>query len=270
MLRRVKAAPLAAAFIVTGMLPYSAHAQATDIRTTVLERVSHCNILPQGRAWLDCFYGAAEPARQALQLPSAPQAAEFQQVFATKPNGTREAGAIPAEVLERTGHCGILPEGQAWLDCFYGAAEPARQALGLTPAPQALQFQQVYAEPLSKTAPIVASKKEDDGPSLFNVFHSPKVPPGRFGLIGAKPGPGLNVDRIVDRIANVRVSSTGFVVTLANGQIWKQVDTTPASWHAHNASYTAIITHGAFNTFYLRRQLGSNKESNVYEVARLR
>jgi hypothetical protein len=267
--REVKAITVAAAVIMTCTPPFPAYAQTADTRGAVLERVSHCIVLPEGRAWLDCFYGAAEPARRALELPPAPQAAQFQQVYAMKSNSGRPA-AIPAEVLERTAHCGILPEGRAWLDCFYGAAQPARQALGLSPAPQALQFQQVYAEPLSQAAPAVASKQEDDSPSLFNVFHSPKVPPDRFGLKGAKPGPGLNVDRIVDRIANVQAAGTGFIVTLANGQVWKQVDATPVSWRAHNAGYMAIITHGAFNTFYLRRQVGKDPESDVYEVARIR
>jgi len=171
------------------------------------------------------------------------------------------------DVLERASHCNILPEGRAWLDCYYGAAQPTRQALGLSPAPQDTQYQQVYAQP--QNVPAVASA-ENDSPGLFDLFNSPKVPPARFGFKNAKPGPGLNVDRIIDRVERVQATSTGFIVTLANGQVWKQADTTLAEWRAHGAGYTVIITHGAFNTFNLRRRFGQSAEVDTYKVERVR
>jgi hypothetical protein len=245
-------------------------ALAADSRSVVLERAAHCDILPAGRAWLDCFYGAAQPMRQFLGLVAAPQAAQYQQVYAQRAGSSLAASPdIRAAVLDRAAHCGILPEGGAWLDCFYGAAQPARQALGLSPAPQSVQLQQVYAKPLSQGGPAVTNK-EDDSPNIFDMFNSPKVPPERFGFKGAKPGHGLNVDRIVDRVANLQGTNTGFVVTLANGQVWKQVDTAPAYWRARGAGYTVIITHGAFNSFNMRRQLGKDAETETYKVERVR
>src|SRR4051812_9790370 len=36
--------------------------------------------------------------------------------------------------------CGGVPDDKQWLDCYYGAAQPARAELGLQPAPE-LQLQ---------------------------------------------------------------------------------------------------------------------------------
>ncbi len=238
-----------------------------DTRSDALDRAARCNVMPEGRAWLDCFYGAAQPVRQFLNLSAAPQAAQFQQVYG-QPAGASATGRR-SEVLERAGHCSILPEGTAWLDCFYGAAQPLRQSLGLSPATQALQFQQVYAQPLSQSA-AVAAGTADEGPGFFDIFNSPKVPPERFGLKGARPGPGLNVDRIIDRVTNVQSGKTGFVVTLANGQVWRQENAAPASWPARGEGYTVTITHGAFNSYNLRRQKGRIADAEVYKVQRVR
>ncbi len=31
--------------------------------------------------------------------------------------------------------CGVIGEARQWLDCYYGAAQPVRAALGMPPAP---------------------------------------------------------------------------------------------------------------------------------------
>ena len=99
--------------VIIGGAFFCAPALAADTRSEVLERASHCNVLPEGRAWLDCYYGAAQPTRQVLGLTPAPQATQYQQVY-TQPAGNN---ATPSDnraaVLERAAHCSILPEGGA-------------------------------------------------------------------------------------------------------------------------------------------------------------
>jgi len=53
----------------------------SDPRGDVLSRLSHCNALVDSRAWLDCYYAAAQPQRAVLGLPPAPQAPAFESFF---------------------------------------------------------------------------------------------------------------------------------------------------------------------------------------------
>jgi hypothetical protein len=41
------------------------------------------------------------------------------------------------EAMARAYHCAAHPATRVWLDCYYGAAQPVRAALGMSPAPAA-------------------------------------------------------------------------------------------------------------------------------------
>src|SRR5215469_5688624 len=41
------------------------------------------------------------------------------------------------DVLAGTARCGGISDDRTWLDCYYGAAQPMRARLGLSPAPAA-------------------------------------------------------------------------------------------------------------------------------------
>ncbi len=270
-----------------------------DTRSDVLDRAAHCSVLPQGRLWLDCFYGAAQPLRAAIGLPPAPQAQQYQQMYGQPlPPGARldaqvtrdnsssffgifgstaapppQSGQADArqDVLRRAEHCNVLPEGRLWLDCFYGAAQPQRAALNLAPAPQALEYASLYLQPLPGTAGASVAEPEDDGVlGLFDIFTSPKVPLAQFGLKNARPGPGVNVDRVVDKIVNVEAHAGGAIITLANGQVWRQTDAQQIVWRKGSTAYTAVITHGAFTQFNLHIQEGRTYLSAIYKVERVR
>ena len=184
------------------------------------------------------------------------------------------------DVLARLSHCDAVADGRAWLDCYYAAAQPQRSELGLPPAPQAPAFESLFVRPISPgqvalaprapAAPPARSENDDDSPSFFSVFGAPyKVPPDQFGLVNAKAGPGLNVDRIVEKLSSYTFAAGNFTVTLANGQVWRQTGGPRANWRSTPANYTATVTHGALRTFNLRVQDGRNADDTVYKVERV-
>jgi hypothetical protein len=175
------------------------------------------------------------------------------------------------DVLERLTYCNAYADGRTWLDCYYAAAQPERAELGLPPAPQATTFEPLFHRPapsgsLASPAPAGTS---DGGGGFLGLLSADRVPPEQFGLTNARPGPGPNVDRIVDRMANYSLAGGKFTVMLANGQVWRQTDGPAANWRSTPANYTVTITHGALRTFNLRVQNGPNAENTLYKVERI-
>ena len=176
------------------------------------------------------------------------------------------------DVLARLAHCYAVQDSRAWLDCYYAAAQPQRSALGLQPAPQASTFESLFRGPAGPgpvvpAAPAPPASNDDGG--LFGMFGTYKVPPEQFGLTNARPGPGLNVDRIVDKLSSYAFVAGKFTVTLANGQVWRQTGGPSANWRSTPANYTATITRGALRTFNFRVQNGPNIDDTVYKVERI-
>ncbi|MBV9549681.1 MAG: hypothetical protein JO256_08430, partial [Alphaproteobacteria bacterium] len=97
---------------------------------------------------------------------------------------------------------------------------------------------------------------------------STKVPAEQFGLRNARPGPGVNVDHIAAHVTRVDInrSSGRFVVTLDNGQVWRQVadDDQRQSWRKDIVGKVATIAYGIGNTFNF-----SVGESQFYKVERV-
>jgi hypothetical protein len=145
--------------------------------------------------------------------------------------------------------------------------------LGLAPAPQAPVFEQLFGRPaLPGAAPTTASApSSDEGGGLLSVFNlnSQKVPPEQFGLTNARPGQGLNVDRIVEKVSSYSFAGGRFTVTLANGQVWRQTGGPAANWRSTPANYTATVTYGALHTFNLRVQDARFADDTLYKVERI-
>src|ERR1700743_3266577 len=70
-LRGQRAVSMRKWFFVLVLVPGAAFAGP---REDVYAASQRCAGLGDNRAWLDCYYGAAQPMRQQLQLPPAPQA----------------------------------------------------------------------------------------------------------------------------------------------------------------------------------------------------
>lgn len=177
------------------------------------------------------------------------------------------------DVLERLAYCNTYSDGRTWLDCYYAAAQPERAELGLSPAPQAPTFEPLFRRPVPSGS--VGSNRPtdagtDSGGGIFSIFTSAdRVPPEQFGLTNARPGPGPNVDRIVERLSSYTFKDGMFTVTLANGQVWRQIGGSRVNWRSTPGNYTATITHGALRTFNLRVQDGARADDNLYKVERI-
>ncbi len=208
-------------------------------RDEVMSSAFRCAAIGDSRLWLDCYYGAAQPARAALKLQPAP-AAQIALAASPPQGGPRAAdGAARDAVMAAAFRCHDLAEERPWLDCYYAAAQPMRQMLGLTPAPQA------------KAAPA-----------------GPAPAPQTFG-IPAAPDIGATANQVTSRMASYQFDRFGvFTATLANGQVWRQLsgDTDRAHWSKPADHYTVRITHGFLGSYNFR--VGDNP--GMFKVQRLR
>jgi hypothetical protein len=91
----------------------------------------------------------------------------------------------------------------------------------------------------------------------------PQPDRGFFERIIGEP----NVADMTARMASYSFGKDGqFTVTLANGQIWKQISDEPlARWSRPAASYSVTIKPGAFHTF----NLIVDDEAQVFKVKRI-
>ena len=187
-------------------------------RDDVMSAAAVCNTKAGARAWLDCYYNATASMRASLMLtplPSTPM----------RKAATMTAGELDARdrVLSVAYGCTNVAGDRAWLDCYYGAAQPLRVELDLSPAPQ--------------STPAIAVTR---------------APEGNFGVqaVSARPLPTAN--HIVSRMASYRLDAHGiFNITLANGQVWQQID--GDTYHAQlthpPATYVVRINHGIFGSY---------------------
>jgi hypothetical protein len=213
--------------VLLGLIPAAAQARARDDATSGAYR---CAVIGELRPWLDCFYGAAQPARAQLNLPPAP-AAQIRLAL-SPPAGNAPAAdlRLREEVMASVLRCYAISSDRQWLDCYYGAAQPVRARLGLAPGPQ---------------APALAAQGIAQGPV--------STADDQFGLAGAAGA--RKVDHITARMTSYSFSPFKiFTVSLANGQVWRQLsgDITYAHWNKPASSYLVTIGHGAFGSFNLQ------------------
>jgi hypothetical protein len=198
-------------------LPSIAQARPRD---DTMAALYHCGGLQNDRQWLDCYYGAAQPARVSLGLkPALPEQIRLAQSppagLPTPPSEER------SRVIAGAGACYTEQDDRGWLDCYYRASQPMREHLGL-------------AGIVSRPAP------------------PPSGPLTTFGI--TRPVDQDVADRIVSRMASYKFNSHMiFTVTLANGQTWQQIegDTDAARWKKPPASYLVTIRRGMSDSFIL-------------------
>jgi hypothetical protein len=153
------------------------------------------------------------------------------------------------DVYSASLRCSAIADDRAWLDCYYGAAQPMRGQLHLP------------AAPASQTALI---------PPVIDAAH-PRAAPQKEGMIGQTLG-YLTGGTVV--LSDMAVTSyepgqpTGFTVTLANGQVWRQTDDQPrlVRWRNGPQAHHVTVWKGALNTF----NLGFDDEGDRYKVRRLK
>ena len=145
------------------------------------------------------------------------------------------------DVVSGLTRCAQLTDDRQWLDCYYGAAQPMRAWLGLSPAPQA-QLKLLQNQPRPTVLPAtVARAAARTGPppkpktsGLFDVF-------GGADVVNNAP------------VGSYEVTSDGFFVTLLDGQVWKQTDDDatkhPVRWTQPASSMRVTISQGAMRSF---------------------
>lgn len=221
-------------FLLVGTLSYGrAQARARD---DVLAGAFRCGVIADSRTWLNCYYGAAQPVRAALGLPSVLPAQA--QLASGPPTGgaPRDLGVRDA-VMGEASHCYTHGDDRAWLGCYYAAVQPLRAVLGLPSAPQA-----------------AAGAGKVIGDAALE-------PPGDW-LLGSHRGQKT-------QMAAYKFDSQGhFTVTLDNGQIWRQMpgDVTKARWTRPAGAYAVTISRGALGS----TNLAVNGQPVLFKVEQLR
>ena len=223
--------------LATALLLLSAHPLQARSRDDVLTGMFHCAAIGDTRMWLDCFYGSAQPLRAELGLPPAPPGqVRLSQV---PPVGAPPAGDLSSRYQVTTSalRCNSLTDDRQWLNCYYGAAQPVRAELGLSPAPQAH---------VALSAPAGGPLNSAGASQPVNQTPNPLSRP-------VSAAAGQNAGWL--SMASYSFDRYGiFTVALANGQQWRQLsgDTSFAHWKKPATYYWVRITRGALRSLNLK------------------
>ncbi len=137
------------------------------------------------------------------------------------------ADAAPRDdVKDGVSRCDGIADDHAWLDCFYGAAQPMRARLGLAPAPE-FQTRMV-------PAPSPGAAPRAPAPVTSSGFLSGVV--GGDDIEARQHMTAYNFDR-----------AGLFTVTLADGSVWQQLsnDGIRAGWRGAASGYVVTVSQGA-------------------------
>jgi hypothetical protein len=247
--------------LVPGMAVLAALPAQARPRDEALSGAFRCAVIADSKAWLDCYYGAAQPVRAALGM--APALAGQVKLAASPPtNGAPRDEAVRDDVMAGAAGCNRVLGDRQWLDCYYAAAVPMRAQLGLSvPA-------QTAAQPAPKSAPP---------PVLATIAPSPPAKPA-----GPPPMPrntglfnGMFND-IKPIVRNMPVESVvfdkkgAFTVTLSDGEVWAQAAEDevyhPARWSEPGPNMLVTIAPDAMHTF----SMTVAGEGHFYKVKRVR
>jgi hypothetical protein len=163
-----------------------------------------------------------------------------------------------SDVLAGIQRCGVIRDDRVWLDCVYGANQPMRAQLGLAPA---AEFQQRLVPQVQFGAP---QQQMDLAPASTRPVPRANKKPGFFStMLGIAPPVA------VSRMAACRYDDHGaFVVTLENGQEWRQTDVqgNKVIWVKKPSAYMVTIANAAFGTYSLH----TDENPQAYKVERLK
>jgi hypothetical protein len=145
-------------------------------------------------------------------------------------------GATREDIYQALQRCNAAGDNRVWLDCLYGAVQPMRAELGLPPA-SANQVKLVPQSGEGSTGPGAVAPQKQGG---FLSY-----------VLGGKPQVNATMLRSYNFDGEGR-----FTVTLANGQVWRQVDDDRklATWKADPAHYQVAIRTGALGSNILEVQ----------------
>ena len=162
------------------------------------------------------------------------------------------------DVVAGLTRCANLTDDRQWLDCYYGAAQPMRAWLGLSPAPQS-QLKLLQTQPQQSALPATVTRAA--------VRSGPPPMPKKSGIFDVFSG-----DDVVNNapIKDYQITRDGFVITLPDGQVWQQTSDDaakyPVAWRNPASSMRVTISQGAMHSF----NLVVNDENRHHKVRRIR
>lgn len=141
---------------------------------------------------------------------------------------TRDAVMAGAE------RCYGIADNRAWLDCFYGSAQPMREALGLPPAP---------ASQIRLVPPPGAAYSAAPRPMAVAAAAPPPPRKESGGFFSDLLGTTKPVVSNMPMTAYTFARNRTFTVTLANGDVYQQTegDTAFAAWKKPPPAYLVTI-----------------------------
>lgn len=222
--------------------------------------------------------------------------------FAALPVTPASAVGPRDEVIAGMFRCAAVGDVRIWLDCFYGAAQPMRAALGLPPVLPA-QARLAQNPPAGVPSGDQSPRYQTTGEVLrcnnlgadrqwLDCYYAAAQPVR--AQLGLSPAPQVRTPLPVQEAAtasgnhgvarptppvafpiSAHMASYSFnryglfTVVLANGQAWRQIsgDTSTAHWTKPAAGYTVQISRGALRSFNLKVK-GSSNEYKVERVDR--
>jgi hypothetical protein len=166
--------------------------------------------------------------------------------------------------------CSAFQDDRTWLECSYGALQVMRAKLGLQPAPD---YQQRLVPPAPQAyvpAPVPSAPVASVAPPMPVTAAGPRTataspPPTRrrgsfMQILGGTAPPVA-----VSALAAVRYDNQGaFIVTLQNGQVWRQTDTETTAKPHFRVGEKITIMPGALWSYNLK----SESNSHTYKVGR--
>jgi len=228
-------------------------------RDDALSGAFRCAAIADSRAWLDCYYGAAQPVRAALGLAPA-LAAQLKLAASPPAGGQPQNEAVRDEVMTAAATCNRVAGERPWLDCYYAAAQPMRVQLGLA-APSTLP------KPVPMPPPQLASARPLPAPP--RPSGPPPMPRAR-GLFTGLFDDSKPVVRNMPMQSFSQDKSGSFTVTLIDGEVWKQVAEDevyhPARWRRPASEMLVTITPAPMHVFSMKVE----GESHDYKVRRVR
>lgn len=133
------------------------------------------------------------------------------------------------DVMMAASRCFSLVDDRAWLECYHAAARPMETTLGTAVPP-----------PRTDVSPLALAATPPSAPE--KIMLNRPVPTGN------------DVDHVTARLTNIRFVQDGYVIiTLANGDVWQQVDGNSLRQPLKKSAgtYVATISRGLFGTYNL-------------------
>ena len=147
------------------------------------------------------------------------------------------------DVLANVERCAGFTDDRTWLNCYYGAAQPMRAQLGLSPAPDS-QLSLVKSAPAPTPPPMKSGSNSSGGwfSGITDMFGS-SSPDSDFANNSAM------------HLAAYSFGKDGlFTATLSDGEVWRQspYDDIRAHWSGQPSSYVVMVSQDMLGSHTMR------------------